>query len=94
MGCIHTGTNFVGVIPYGGMIQSSIPPLYIMIVGAVMIMWSGARNQPNIFMKPISAVGGFYNIVSYFSDTLSYARILALGLASAIIGVVVNMIAA
>lgn len=81
------------VLSLMGMIQSSIP-LYIMIVGAVMIMWSGARNQPNIFMKPISAVGGFYNIVSYFSDTLSYARILALGLASAIIGVVVNMIAA
>jgi V/A-type H+-transporting ATPase subunit I len=43
-------------------------------------------------MKPISAVGKFYDIVGYFSDVLSYARILALMLASAIIGVVVNTI--
>ncbi|HOV65335.1 MAG TPA: V-type ATP synthase subunit I [Bacillota bacterium] len=76
-----------------GIIQSSVP-LYIMIAGAVGIMWSGARNQKNILMKPISAIGGFYSMLSYFSDTLSYARILALGLASAIIGVVVNMVSA
>lgn len=74
-----------------GVIQSGVG-LYIMAAGAVLVMISGARNQKSIFMKPISAVGKFYDIVGYFSDVLSYARILALMLASAIIGVVVNTI--
>ena len=110
IGTIRTGAVVDGILDHGswvvflpglifwavsqmGMIKSSIP-LYIMIAGAVGIMWSGARSQKNILMKPISAIGGFYSILSYFSDTLSYARILALGLASAIIGVVVNMVCA
>lgn len=74
-----------------GIIQSNIP-LYIMAAGAVLVMISGGRSQKNILLKPISAVGRFYDIVGYFSDVLSYARILALMLASAIIGVVVNTI--
>lgn len=74
-----------------GIIQSDIP-LYIMIAGALMVIYSGARGQKNILLKPISGIGGLYNIVGYFSDVLSYARILALMLASAIIGVVVNTI--
>ncbi len=74
-----------------GVVQSDIP-LYIMAAGALLVMYAGARNQPNILLKPISGVGGLYSIVNYFSDVLSYARILALGLASAIIGVVVNTI--
>lgn len=36
---------------------------------------------------------GLYDIVSFFSDCLSYTRILALGLASAIIGDIVNTLA-
>jgi len=84
-----------GLVSWGlskaGVIQSDIP-LYIMIAGALLVIYSGARGQKNILLKPISGIGGLYSIVGYFSDTLSYARILALGLASAIIGVVVNTI--
>ncbi len=74
-----------------GVIQSDIP-LYIMIAGALMIVYSGSRRQKNILLKPFSGIGGLYSIIDYFSNTLSYARILALGLASAVIGVVVNTI--
>jgi V/A-type H+-transporting ATPase subunit I len=56
-------------------------------------MYGASRNQKNILLKPFSGVYGLYGIVSYFSDTLSYSRLLALGLASAIIGVVVNKVA-
>ena len=44
-------------------------------------------------MKPFSGLYGLYGTIGYFSDTMSYSRLLALGLASAIIGMVVNKIA-
>lgn len=75
-----------------GVMDSQIP-FYIMAVGALMVMYSASRSQKNILMKPFSGLYGLYGVVGYFSDTMSYSRILALGLASAIIGVVVNKIA-
>lgn len=79
------------VLSKAGMIRSQIP-FYIMVVGALMVMYGASRGQKNILLKPFSGIYGLYGIVSYFSDTLSYSRLLALGLASAIIGVVVNKI--
>lgn len=58
-----------------------------------MVMYGASRGQKNILLKPFVGVYGLYGIVGYFSDALSYSRLLALGLASAIIGVVVNKMA-
>lgn len=66
---------------------------YVMLAGALMVMYNASRSQKNILLKPFSGLYGLYGTVSYFSDTMSYSRLLALGLASAIIGVVVNKIA-
>lgn len=79
------------VLSKAGMIGGPIP-FYIMVIGALMVMYGASRGQKNILLKPFSGLYGLYGIVSYFSDTLSYSRLLALGLASAIIGVVVNKI--
>lgn len=68
-------------------------PYYVMIAGALMVMYSSSRGQKIVLLKPFAGVFGFYDIVGYFSDALSYSRLLALGLASAIIGVVVNKMA-
>jgi V/A-type H+-transporting ATPase subunit I len=43
-------------------------------------------------MKIGKGLLGLYDLVSYASDLLSYSRILALGLSSAIIGQVVNIL--
>lgn len=75
-----------------GIIQSNIP-FYIMIAGALMVIYSSSRGQKNILLKPFTGLYGLYGTVGYFSDTMSYSRLLALGLASAIIGVVVNKVA-
>ncbi len=75
-----------------GLFSSPIP-IYIAGVGALMVMYSASRSQKNILLKPFSGLYGLYNIVGYFSDTMSYSRLLALGLASAVIGVVVNKVA-
>lgn len=69
-------------------------PFYIMLAGALMVMYSSSRSQKNILLKPFTGLYGLYGTISYFSDTMSYSRLLALGLASAIIGMVVNKIAA
>jgi len=76
----------------GGLIRSNIP-FYVMILGAVMVMYSASRGQKNILLKPFSGLYGLYGTIGYFSDTMSYARLLALGLASAVIAVVINKIA-
>ncbi|MEX0974666.1 MAG: V-type ATP synthase subunit I [Bacillota bacterium] len=75
-----------------GLIESNIP-FYVMLAGALMVMYSTSRGQKNILLKPFSGLYGLYGTIGYFSDTMSYSRLLALGLASAIIGMVVNKIA-
>ena len=44
-------------------------------------------------MKLGKGIFSLYDLISYGSDLLSYSRILALGLASAVIGQVVNILA-
>ncbi|PIR97271.1 MAG: hypothetical protein COT91_02230 [Candidatus Doudnabacteria bacterium CG10_big_fil_rev_8_21_14_0_10_41_10] len=53
-----------------------------------------ALQAKNFFVGLPSGVLGLYDIVGYFSDVLSYSRLLALGLTTGIIGMVVNLIAA
>lgn len=74
-----------------GMIQSQIP-LYVMIAGALMVMYGSSRGTKQIWLKPFTGAYGLYGTISYLADVLSYTRLLALGLASAIIAVVVNKI--
>ena len=44
-------------------------------------------------MKILSGIAGLYGLVGYFSDVVSYSRLLALGLATSVIASVVNLIA-
>ncbi len=50
-------------------------------------------QEKNIIVKISKGLGSVYGLVGYFSDILSYSRILALGLATGIIAAVINMIA-
>lgn len=63
------------------------------LVGVLMLILTQGRAQKNIIMKLVKGVGSLYSITSYASDLLSYTRILSLGLASAVIAKVVNVIA-
>ncbi|MEG2087527.1 MAG: V-type ATP synthase subunit I, partial [Angelakisella sp.] len=64
--------------------------MYMAIGGAVMLILTQGRDKKNIFMKAASGVLSLYDITGYFSDILSYSRIMALGLATGVIGSVVN----
>jgi len=62
----------------------------ISIIGALGLVFTQGRNKKGIFGKVIGGVGSLYGITGYFSDLLSYSRILALGLSAGVIGSVFN----
>lgn len=90
-------TGFVmSLLPFapGISVPSSSPIVQIgykvFIVGVILVLLTQGRNSKGIFGKIFGGFPKLYDIVSFFSDCLSYTRILALGLASAIIGDIVN----
>lgn len=77
-----------------GLILLAVQPtigMYVAIAGALGLILTQGRHEKNILMKPIKGVMSLYDITSYLSDTLSYARILALGLAGGVIANVINI---
>lgn len=62
------------------------------IVVTVIILLASGRKGDNIVQKFVSAVAGLYEGVSYFSDILSYSRLLALGLATSALAYAINLI--
>lgn len=70
----------------------TVPGLIVCGVGVLMIVLMKARDQKNFIMRILKGLLGLYDITSYASDLLSYSRILALGLASAVIAQVINLI--
>ena len=78
----------IGVIVLVG----TVPGLIVCGVGVLMIVLMKARDQKNFIMRILKGLLGLYDITSYASDLLSYSRILALGLASAVIAQVINLI--
>ena len=75
----------------GGSISQAIvkPGMYLAIVGAVILLLTGGRNNKGIG-KVTGGLSALYSITSYISDILSYSRLLALGLATGVIATVVN----
>lgn len=65
----------------------------LLFVGVALIIIGSGRRGVGIFGKFISAAAGLYAGVAYFSDILSYSRLLALGLATSALAFAVNLIA-
>lgn len=63
------------------------------IAGALMLVLTQGRASKNPIMKLLKGIMSLYNIINYISDLLSYSRIMALGLASAVIASVINILA-
>lgn len=75
----------------GGMVMPALTPvgMWLAIIGMAGLLLTGGRHNKGIG-KITGGLGNIYNITSYMSDILSYARILALGLATGVIAQVVN----
>ncbi|MEX0649870.1 MAG: V-type ATP synthase subunit I [Candidatus Andersenbacteria bacterium] len=66
---------------------------WITIANAIFLVFTQGRSFKNPFLKVGAGAISLYGLISFMSDTLSYSRLLALGLATGIIGLVVNLIA-
>ena len=66
---------------------------YMLVVGGATIALTRSRDSKKILKKLISGFGSLYGIVKFLSDVLSYSRLMALGLATSVIGVIVYDIA-
>ncbi len=62
------------------------------IMGAVILILTQGRDKKNPILKLLAGILSLYGLVNYMSDVLSYSRLLALGLATAIIALAVNVI--
>ncbi|NCC61708.1 MAG: V-type ATP synthase subunit I [Verrucomicrobiae bacterium] len=60
--------------------------------GVVILVATQGRHKPTIVGKIVSGVLSLYNLTSYLGDVLSYSRLLALGLASSAVAMIINML--
>ena len=65
---------------------------WVLALGALGVFIGGTLHEKKWFMKPLKGLLAFYDVINYASDLLSYSRILALGLTSAVIAQVVNIL--
>ena len=66
--------------------------LWVVIAGVVGIFMGGFVAEKSWVKKPFMGLLRFYDVINYAADLLSYSRILALGLTSAVIAQVVNIL--
>lgn len=64
------------------------------ILSAIGIILTNGRESKNPFKRLLKGLYALYGISGYLSDVLSYSRLLALGLATGVIGSVINKMAA
>jgi V/A-type H+-transporting ATPase subunit I len=90
---------FVLAITYLGTVTGYIDLLLpaqlvnLMYVGIVIIVLASGRKGDTILQKGQNAALSLYDSIGYFSDILSYSRLLALGLATTALAFAVNLIA-
>ncbi len=77
-----------------GLVPEAVGPIatYVLYGGVALMIITQGRKSKNIIMKFFSGTLSLYNLVGFLSDVLSYSRLLALGLATGIIAMVVNLV--
>jgi V/A-type H+-transporting ATPase subunit I len=79
----------------GGKVQASWAPIakWIFIAGIVGIVLFSNRQAKNMASRVGSGLYRLYGMTSFLGDTISYARLMALGLATFVIGWSINLLA-
>jgi V/A-type H+-transporting ATPase subunit I len=84
---------------YAAVLNGKIPPALGFYASraalgiAAVLFVTGIRKERNKIVGVFKSILKFYSITGYFGDVLSYARLLALGLATAAIAIAINGIA-
>jgi len=89
---------FLTLILWGGNTLDFIPgnPMFFVwgIYGALIsLVLTQGRKEKTLVKKGLMGILSLYNSINYFSDVLSYSRLLALGLATSALAFAVNLIA-
>lgn len=87
------GSYYVLFAGIGVVFLQKTAGIILLAVGVGSILLTQGRHAKGIAGRVIGGFGGLYGLINYASDLLSYSRILALGLASAVVGQVVNILA-
>ncbi len=66
----------------------------VCLIGVAMLILTQGRKSPSFFGKIGGGIASLYDITSYLGDILSYSRLMALMLASSVIGSLVNILGA
>ncbi len=66
--------------------------IVLVVLGYAILIATQGRAEKNVVMKIGKGLMSLYDTISYVSDLLSYSRVLSLGLASAVIGSVFNLL--
>ena len=72
---------------------TQIPGVVLAALGGLTILFTAGRHRKGFLSKAVGGLSGLYGITNYLSDILSYSRILALSLATGVVGMVMNMLA-
>ena len=87
----------LGLFVASGMLDGwaavKLPALIVLAVGGAFVLVGGALGKKGVKGKVIGAFGNVYNVTGFMSDLLSYCRLFGLGLATGVVGMVVNLIA-
>jgi V/A-type H+-transporting ATPase subunit I len=79
---------------FGGALSGAVATVgkVMSAVGALVLVTTQGRDRKNIISRAVIGLLSLYNVTAYLGDTLSYSRLLALGLSSAAIGMIVNLL--
>lgn len=75
------------------LVPFAMPLKWLMYSAVLFIIGTQGRSSKNVFLRIGGGVLSLNALIAFVSDMLSYSRLLALGLATGIIGLVVNLIA-
>ena len=64
----------------------------VALAGVLALLLTQGRAKPTVMGKLVGGLASLYDITSYFSDVLSYSRIMALMLAGGIVASIVNIL--
>ena len=87
----------LGLFVASGMVKAlagaKLAALIVLALGGAGVLVGGALGKKGVKGKLIGAFGNVYNVTGFMSDILSYCRLFGLGLATGVVGMVVNLIA-
>lgn len=87
---LAVGKDTVGLGAYGGLIK------YILAVSVIGIIIGAMRGRKGILQRILAIPAGLYTVygsIGFFSDILSYSRLMALGLSGGVMATIINLFA-